>query len=113
MSQFTRYTGLYKGVVIDNEDPAGLNRVKVRIMEVHGLMDRETYGSLVLGTATDVMWVDEDHLPWAEVCYPYGETTPPEVNQVVWVAFYGGNTQQPVILGWAGYEYTTQEEKFT
>jgi hypothetical protein len=112
MSQFTRYTGLYKGVVIDTDDPAGLNRVKVRVLEIHGMMNRETYGSLNLGTATEVMWVDEDHLPWAEVCYPYGETTPPEINQVVWVAFYGGDAQYPVIFGWAGYEYTAQEEEF-
>ena len=112
MSQFIRYTGVYKGIVIDTEDPAGLNRVKVRVLEIHGLMNQENYGSLNLGTATDVMWVDEDHLPWAEVCFPFGETTLPEVNQGVWIAFYGGNAQQPVILGWTGYEYTTEEEKF-
>lgn len=112
MAQFTRQTGLYKAIVIDNVDPSGLNRIKVRILEIHGLSDPSAYGALIRGTAQRVMWVDDDHLPWAEVCYPYGQITPPEINQVVWVTFYGGNSQFPVIVGWAGYEYTQKEEVY-
>lgn len=112
MSQFTRQTGIYKGIVIDNEDPAGLNRVKVRVLELHGLMEVATYGSLKYSVASKSLRVDDDNLPWAEVCYPFGETTPPELNQVVWVTFYGANGEYPVIIGWTGYEYTTKEQPF-
>lgn len=110
MAQFVRQSGLYKGIVIDTEDPAGLNRIKVRILELHGTMDSNSYGSLRNNIAKDVQWVSDDKLPWAEVCYPFGETTPPEINQVVWISFYGGDAQFPVVLGWAGYDYTQQEE---
>ena len=112
MAQFTRQVGIYKGIVIDTEDPAGLNRIKVRILELHGLMDYNNYGTLKNNTAKNVSWVDEENLPWAEVCYPFGSTAPPEINQVVWVVFYGGNSQSPVIIGWAGYDYTQNEEKY-
>lgn len=112
MSKYIRYTGFYKGIVIDTDDPAGLNRVKVRILEIHGFINNESYGSLDIGVAKNVLWVDDEHLPWAEVCYPFGDTTLPEINQVVWVGFYGGNAQHPVIFGWAGYEYTSEEEQF-
>lgn len=112
MAQFNRQSGLCKGIVVDTEDPAGLNRIKVRVPELHGLVDVNAYGSLNIGTAKDVLHVDDEYLPWAEVCYPFGETTPPEINQVVWVCFYGADTQYPIIIGWTGYEYTQQEETF-
>ena len=112
MSQFIRQTGIYKGIVTDTEDPAGLNRIQVRVLELHGPMKSETYGNLKNSIAKDVLWVKTEDLPWAEVCYPFGETTPPELNQVVWVMFYRGNNEYPVIVGWTGLEYTTKEIAF-
>ena len=112
MSGFIRTAGIYKGIVVDTEDPAGLNRIQVRILEIHGLMEKSTYGPLRKKTAVDVLRYDDEELPWAEVCYPFGDTTPPELNQVVWVMFYGGNEQYPVIVGWSGYDYTQKEEAF-
>ena len=91
MSEFIRNTGIYKGIVVDTEDPAGFNRIQVRISELHGTMEKRTYGPLKNKVAKEVLWVEDKYLPWAEVCYPFGETTPPEINQVVWVMFYGGN----------------------
>lgn len=112
MSQFTRKAGIYKGIVIDTDDPAGLNRIKVRILDIHGVMNTNVYSSLKYNTGKEVFWVDDDHLPWAEVCYPYGEIITPEINQVVWVVFYGADSQYPVVIGWAGYEYTYEEEPY-
>lgn len=112
MAQFIRQTGIYKGIVIDTEDPAGLNRIKVRVLELHGTMESNTYGKLKNRVAKVTLWVKDDDLPWAEVCYPFAEITPPEVNQVVWVMFYGGNAEYPVVIGWTGYEYTTKEIPF-
>lgn len=111
MAQHTRQTGIYKGIVVDTEDPAGLNRIKVRVLELHGMVEETSYGSLKRGTAIRLRLEDED-LPWAEVCYPFGQTAPPEINQVVWIMFYGGNSQYPVIVGWTGYDYTQNEEIF-
>lgn len=112
MSQFIRQTGIYKGIVTDIDDPAGLNRIQVRVLELHGPMQVETYGNLKGNASKNVVWQKTEDLPWAEVCYPFGETTPPELNQVVWVMFYGANAEYPVIIGWTGYEYTTKEVPF-
>lgn len=112
MAQFIRQSGIYKGIVIDTDDPAGLNRIKVRILDLHGVINTESYGSLKYTTGKNVFWVDDDHLPWAEVCYPFGNITMPEINQVVWIGFYGADSQYPIILGWAGYEYTYTEEVY-
>lgn len=112
MASTIRQAGIYKGIIIDNNDPAGYNRVKVRILEFHGTMDKNAYGSLNYDTTKKVFWVDDADLPWAEVCYPYGTLTKPEINQVVWVTFYGANAQYPVVIGWTGYEYIYEEEVY-
>lgn len=112
MSTYIRNTGLLKGIVLNTEDPVGLHRVLVRIPAIHGLMQPASYGSLHKNTARNRLWVPEDELPWADVCYPYGSTTNPEVNQVVWVTFQNGDHNFPVVIGWAGYEYTTEEEVY-
>ena len=39
MARFERMSGLAKGIVIDTNDPAGYNRIKVRIPELHGVMN--------------------------------------------------------------------------
>jgi hypothetical protein len=112
MAEFIRQTGIYKGIVTNNEDPAGLNRIQVRIPELHGPMKSETLGISKRNSTTSVMWTEDKYLPWAEICYSFGDTTPPEVNQVVWVIFYAGNADYPIIIGWTGYEYTTDEKAF-
>lgn len=112
MSANIRITGLLKGIVVNTEDPAGLNAVQVRVPALHGLVDPTCYGPLNKNTARTQLWVDDSRLPWAEVCFPFGSTQLPEVNQVVWVTFQNGNSSHPVIMGWAGYEYTTEEESY-
>ena len=112
MQDFIRTSGIYKGIVVNTEDPGGLNRIQIRIPEIHGMMDKNSYKNLKNRIAVDVLWVNDDDLPWAQVCYPFGETTSPEINQVVWIMFYAGNENFPVIIGWTGYDYTSKEEPF-
>lgn len=106
---FIRYAGVAKAIVIDTDDPTALGRIKVRIPEIHGFKDKASYGPLSNSVINNA-WTKDEDLPWASVCYPFGSTTTPEINQVVWVAFVNGNAQYPVILGWAGYEYVMNEE---
>lgn len=105
-----------KGVIVDTNDPAGLGRVKVRIVQIHGPVSPEvfinytTYLNNHGGQTNAAYRVDDDSLPWCEVCYSYGTSTLPEPNQVVLVSFINGSPEQPVVLGWLGYEYTDQED---
>lgn len=111
MSIYDKKLGVTKAIVIDNEDPAGYNRIKVRIPEIHGIMDVNKYKDLTSDTAKNV-WVSDTELPWAEMCFPFGEIIRPEINQVVWVSFYDGLADMPVIIGWAGYDYTSEEDSY-
>ena len=106
---FVRYAGVLKAIVVDTDDPTELGRIRVRIPQFHGFVSRDTYGNLSEETVK-YAWVEDEFLPWAEVCYPFGTNTPPEINQVVWVSFANGDYNYPVIMGWAGYEYTDKEE---
>jgi hypothetical protein len=70
----TGYTGSYRGMVIDNQDPMGERRLRVQVPEL----------SL-------------DDLGWARASLPPGEVTaPPAVGEVVWVSFEAGDTDYPV-----------------
>ena len=109
MDAFTRYAGICKGFVVDIDDPAGLNRIKIRVPMIHGFANKESYGPVAERTK-NMTYTPDNELPWAYVCFPFGNTTPPEVNQVVWVIFNNGNGNYPVVIGWAGYEYTSEEE---
>ena len=71
-----RFGGIYRGVVVDNTDPARKLRLKVRVPEV-------------LGTAD----------PWAVPCTPGGSTALPSVGDIVWVMFEKGDPDYPVWLG--------------
>lgn len=106
---YTKYVGIYKGIVVDTNDPKGFNRIKVRIPDIHGPIDENVY-ALLKDINRKGCHTNDDELPWAEVCYPYGSDAQPEVNQVVCVQFINGLRQFPVIIGWFGYEYTNNEE---
>jgi len=109
---FIRYAGVMKGIVVDTTDPTELGRIKIRIPQFHGFVKKESYGP-IKEEVSKYAWISDEYLPWAEVCYPYGSTTQPEINQVVWVSFVNGDKSYPVVMGWAGYEYTTEEEMLT
>jgi len=85
----SRFYGLYRGVVSDNNDPAGLGRVKAQIPAV--------LGSVESG--------------WCMPCVPYagpqvGLAFLPDVGSGVWIEFEGGDVSYPVWVGcyWRGSE---------
>jgi len=76
--------GLHYGIVCQNKDPDNLDRIKVRFP-----------------------WLDNgdtDQTHWAQLVTPmegkkFGWYTLPDVDDVVVVAFIGGDMSQPVIVG--------------
>jgi uncharacterized protein involved in type VI secretion and phage assembly len=79
-----RYYGKYQGQVVDNADPEGRARLRVRVPSILG-------PDVVTG--------------WAMPCVPYGGATGqgfffiPEVEAGVWVEFEGGDLSHPVWVG--------------
>lgn len=76
--------GVYYGVVCQNQDPDGLNRIKVRLP----WLDRG----------------DSDQTHWAQLATPmegkeYGWFTLPDIDDIVAVMFVDGDINQPVVLG--------------
>lgn len=75
------YFGLYRGTVIDNEDPSGRMRTRVRMPEVLGELEA-----------------------WALPCVPPGVESVPEVGTVVWIEFEASDLEHPVWIGTLGVE---------
>jgi uncharacterized protein involved in type VI secretion and phage assembly len=79
-----RFYGKYRGVVVDNNDPAVLGRLKVRVPSVLG-------EKVVSG--------------WATPCVPYGGASDqgllfvPDVGAGVWVEFEEGDLEFPIWTG--------------
>jgi len=80
-----KYSGFYRGFVLDNLDPKKLGRIKVNI---HGVFDR----------------IPSQHLPWATPAEPifsgaglgYGNFNVPEVGSYVFCFFEANDLYQPV-----------------
>lgn len=83
------YTGIYRGVVEDVNDPLKLGRCRVRVPSIHGPMD-DTQIPL---------------LPWARHINPTpvgmkrGSFIPPHKGDIVFVFFEGGDKLDPVFIG--------------
>lgn len=79
-----RFYGKYRGLVVDNEDPEGLGRLKVKVPGVLG-------SEMVSG--------------WAFPCLPYGGAANqgmlfvPEVEAGVWIEFEEGDLEYPIWVG--------------
>jgi len=100
--------GLMTGIVINIDDPSGFNRVRVRIPAIHGTITEDFYG-MCGNNASHLNRVADNAIPWAQVAFPFGERFTPELNQVVIVGFINGDEGSPVVLGWLGYEYASEE----
>ncbi|MER2623289.1 MAG: phage baseplate assembly protein V [Accumulibacter sp.] len=93
-----RYYGKYRGTVVDNQDPAKLGRLKLKVPSVLG-------GDVVTG--------------WATPCAPYGGATGqgflfiPEVGAGVWTEFEEGDLEFPIWVGtfWSQPDAETEMPK--
>jgi hypothetical protein len=78
----TRFYGMYRGVVSDNNDPNKLGRIKAKVPAV--------FGDVPSG--------------WCMPCVPYagpqvGIAFLPEVGSGVWIEFEGGDVSYPIWVG--------------
>jgi len=84
----TKFPGIYRGLVVDNNDPQQLGRVKVKIYPM-------------------LAEVATDSLPWAVPMYPIvegagsgiGYFAVPDINTMVYILFEQGDIYQPVYIG--------------
>jgi len=80
------FTGMYRGSVVDTNDPRKLGRIRVRV-----------FGVFEAG-------IPDSKLPWASPAMPifagagsgFGHFAVPESGSQVWVFFEGGDFNQPV-----------------
>jgi hypothetical protein len=74
------FFGVYKGICVNNVDPAGLHRITALCPQVFG--DGVTQSN------------------WAFPCFAPGTTpTVPATGACVWLAFEGGDEDYPMWLG--------------
>lgn len=79
-----KYYGKYKGLVVDNNDPENLGRLRVKVPRILG---------------------EEVVSGWAMPCVPFGGAKDqgfffiPEVGARVWVEFEEGDPQDPIWVG--------------
>lgn len=101
---FRGYNYIVKGIVVKgrDQDTEMQSRVQVRIPAFHGNADVKSESS-----------ADKDAgLPWAQVCtnrvkaglfnLSKNETLYPDVGDVVWIMFEGGDIRKPVCIGILG-----------
>lgn len=82
----TKLDGIYRGQVLDNNDPEKLGRIKVRIFSV---LSKK---------------IKVEYIPWAVPAMPlftgsgndFGHFAVPEINSFVWCFFEAGDLYQPV-----------------
>jgi hypothetical protein len=72
------FCGIFRGVVVSNQDPSGTMRLRVRVPEVSGRLES-----------------------WALPCGPSGIPTLPPEGEMVWILFEGGDPGRPVWMGTA------------
>lgn len=87
------YTAFYRGYVVNNKDPEGLGRVRIRIPQIYG-SDGSNSNHFVPSYA----------IPWAyPACMPLGNDSGsyliPNVGDIVYVTFEGGNKNMPIYFG--------------
>jgi hypothetical protein len=88
-----RYYGKYRAIVRDNQDPAGLGRIKVQVPVLFG------------GATSSWCW---PAMPFGgnNRDAPHGAVFIPDVGDMVWVELEEGNTQKPPI--WTAGMWSTE-----
>jgi uncharacterized protein involved in type VI secretion and phage assembly len=96
-----KFTGNYRGVVVDDKDPLNSGRVKIRVF---GIYDN----------------VPDEALPWAIYSDPFmggqvgfGGFLIPDIGNHVWVFFENGDHLQPVYFAGAPYRDAYPQERLT
>ena len=80
-----KFDGMYRGKVLDNDDPSEFGRIKV---EVFGVFD-----GIV---AADVPWAVPAMPLFSGAGAGFGSFTVPEIDSYVWCFFESGDHNQPV-----------------
>jgi hypothetical protein len=100
----TQKSNFYRAKVVSLDDPLNLSRVQINIF---GLTDDFTW---------PLEKPEECPLPWCELQFRDGFTTYPNVDDVIWLFFEGGDIFRPIYLGtiYAGLDIETDVgyEKF-
>jgi Type VI secretion system/phage-baseplate injector OB domain len=92
-----RFYGKYRGLVVDDDDPLGLGRLKALVPAVLGVVQTG----------------------WAAPCVPYAGTGSglhaiPPVGAGVWIEFEGGDPSRPIWVGaWWGTGEVPPDERGT
>ena len=105
-------SGLYKGLVTNNTDPEGLNRLKAIVPQVFGDSTTETDWAwpVVMPGWTSSSAILKSHRTVAVYSGGLGVTSNQDLNHVldfpspnpthgVWIAFEGGDIEYPIWLG--------------
>lgn len=85
----TEFPGVYRGTVVDNLDPLGAGRVRVRVLSIYD-------------------GVRDEHLPWSQYADPFmgggvdvGGLFVPDVGARVWVFFENSDFMTPIYFAGA------------
>lgn len=87
-SMMNNFPYLYRGIVLDNKDPMNLGRCRIKVPSIHGNRD-----------------VPVNFYPWSRgisvlpVNSNSGSSYVPEIGDIVWVLFEGGDKDSPVYFG--------------
>lgn len=93
LSKKIRY-GVYRGEVEYRLDPKKEGRVKVRVPQFHS-------GKNAIPT---------EDLPWADAMFPFNTFGVPDVGEIVFVIFEGGNTQYPLYINTSNNSFLKDRE---
>lgn len=105
--------GVFKGIIVNVEDPEQLGRVQVRIPPIHGPMDPSKTYEVVSEVGVPVTYVPTENLPWADVVFPTNvqvgttDSTALCIGLIVNVIATGGSLEYPVVIGSTGLMYGT------
>ena len=91
------YNAFYRGIVVDNKDPLGLGKVKVRVPALHGQPGLTS------------SFISTESIPWATpaiyrgINERKGEYIPYPIDSLVLITFENEDADKPLIFGTLPY----------